>query len=941
MTPERWRQIETLFNAAADRAIEARSAYLDQACRGDWELRQEVESLLDKENPEGAFLATLILDATDSISVTDAEDFIGKRIGAYRVTDLIGEGGMGTVLRAARDDDQYQKEVAIKLVKPGMGTGFVLRRFRHERQILANLEHPYIARLLEGGTTGDGQPYLVMEFVEGLPIAQYCEEKALSLPDRLNLFRAVCSAVQYAHQNLVIHRDLKPSNILVMDDGTPKLLDFGIAKLLEPQNDSPSATQTLTGMRIMTPDYASPEQARGEQVTTATDVYSLGVVFYELLTGQRPYQFAKLTPSEIERVICQTQPQRPSDAVAKKTSAKWRRQLSGDLDNIALMAMRKEPERRYQSAEQFSDDIRRHLSGLPVRARHDTVGYRARKFITRHKLGVAATLLVAFSLVGGVVATSYQARRAERRFQQVRKLANTFLFDVHDQIQNLPGSTEARETVVETALEYLNSLSKEAAGDPALEWELAVAYQKVGDVQGDPWVANLGHTEAAMESYRKSLNLAEKLAANDPGNELMQQTLAQNYFKLGMLLSATGNKIGAQKTLRQGVGLAELLAERTGGSKDIALVENYHIRIGDTQLDTGDAAGSLVSYHHVLQLSERRAANFPSDDTQMSLAFSHSHVGEAQAALGDITAAIESYKQSLTILEAISKKQPSNTGYRRGVRIAYIWLGKLSGHPRSINLGNRAKALEYYRKALAIAEELAATDQKNVRFRIDLAISYQDVADMLSGDDPAQAIALYRRTLAITRSLLEIAPNEFRYLRRQAVCSIGLATALERLGDEQGARQNLLSAMELLHQLSARDSADVEIQADIHFARQARARLVARTGDETGAQEHHRQAIAAAEKAVAAMPAHLYSQWQLADSYAGLGNFHSTLGADARRPTAERSANWREAHAWYQKSLGVWDRWNQHAVSTVFNTSRRDEIARTIAQSEAALNALK
>jgi len=943
MTPERWRQIEENFQAAADCATAERVAVLDQACAADLDLRREVESLLAAQAGEqGTFMAALLLESASSLAATHEEDLTGRRVGAYRVTGLIGEGGMGAVYRAVRDDDQYHKEVAIKLVKPGLDTAFVLRRFRYERQILAKLEHPYVARLLEGGTTADGRPYFVMEHVAGQPITDYCVQEQLPLPERLKLFRAICEAVQYAHQNLIIHRDLKPSNILVTADGVPKLLDFGIAKLLDPEFIPEAATQTVTALRAMTPDYASPEQVRGEQVTTATDIYSLGVVLYELLTGQRPHRFENFSAGEIERVICKTEPRKPSAAVEPTTAAaaKLRKQLAGDLDNIVLQALCKEPARRYQSAEQFSEDIRRHLAGLPVCARQDTLTYRTGKFVRRHKLGVAATLVVILSLVGGIVATSYQARRAERRFQQVRKLANTFLFNIHDEIQNLPGSTKAREMVVTTALEYLDSLAQEAAGDPTLARELAVAYQKVGDVQGDPYAANLGHAEAAMKSYQKSLSLAEQLAARNGGNLEVRRTLAQNYFKLGTVISETGNKLGAQATMRQGVGPAEALAEQPGEDKDLVLVINYYMRIGNTQLDTGDVAGALGTYRHLQLLSERRAARYPSNRAKMAVAFAHSNVGEARVALGDLTGAIESYRQSLVILEALAQKEPSNLGYRRGVMIGYLWLGHLSANPRFFNLGDRAAALGYYRKALPIAEGLAVTDAKNVFPRSDLAGAYLDIADILTEDDPAQAADIYRRALAITRSLLEAEPDDFRFLRRQAFCLRGLAAPLERMGDRQGAHQHLRQALETFEKLAARDPADVKMHAELQATLNALGDFALRAGDTADAQEHYRRAVAIGEAAVAATPSYLYSQWRLADSYLRFGQLHAKLATGSGRPKAERAANQREACAWHQKTLALWDRWSQQAVSSPFNTSRRDQAARALAQCEAALTAL-
>ena len=334
----------------------------------------------------------------------------------------LGHGGMGSVHLAVRDDDHYRKEVAIKLLKRGMDTDFMLHRFRQERQILANLEHPFIARLLDGGATDDGLPYFVMEYVDGSPITTYCAEHTLDLEERLRLFRLVCEAVQYAHQHLVIHRDLKPGNILITQERIPKLLDFGIAKLMDPEQATEMPTLTGAGQRMLTPDYASPEQFLGQTISTASDIYSLGAVLYELLTGQRPHRLEFDSLAGMEKAICEAEPDKPSTAVVRgsqdppRLQKQRRRQLSGDLDNIILTALRKEPQRRYTSAAELSEDLRRHLEGLPVTARDDRFTYRMGKFIRRHKLGVLAASLLVATLAGGIVSTTFQARRAERRF---------------------------------------------------------------------------------------------------------------------------------------------------------------------------------------------------------------------------------------------------------------------------------------------------------------------------------------------------------------------------------------------------------------------------------------------------------------------------------------------------------------------------------------------
>ncbi|HEX7070801.1 MAG TPA: serine/threonine-protein kinase, partial [Rhodothermales bacterium] len=416
-----WQWVQDLFHEIRELPPESRAARLDEAAAEDPALRAEVESLLAADVVSGVFDSLVHRFGSVVASPTAGE---GARIGPYRLLRVIGQGGMGTVYLAERADGQFERKVALKLGRFGMLDGALVHRFLNERQILARLDHPHIAHLYDGGISesipglpGEARPWFAMEFVEGVPIDAYCREKDLSVDDRLRLFCDVCAAVQFAHQNLVVHRDLKPSNILVDFGGVVKLLDFGISKLMAGADEGESA-QTRTEARVMTPDYASPEQVLGGRITTATDVYALGIILYELLTERRPYDVGTLTASEIARVICEQPPPRPSAVV--RGDDRLRRRLSGDLDTIVLRALQKDPERRYPYAAQLLEDIRRHLDGLPVQARPDRLGYRAYKFVRRHRLGVAAAALVVLSLATGVVGIAWQARIAARERDQAQ-----------------------------------------------------------------------------------------------------------------------------------------------------------------------------------------------------------------------------------------------------------------------------------------------------------------------------------------------------------------------------------------------------------------------------------------------------------------------------------------------------------------------------------------
>jgi len=511
-----------------------RAAFLEQSCQGDPELFAEIESLLAADLDSGRLIDSAI--QLEAARLFDTQILIGERLGIYRIVREIGRGGMGSVYLAIRDDEEFRKEVAPKIVKRGMDTAEVLERFRYERQILAGLEHPYIACLFDGGSTNDGVPFFVMEYVQGRPVDVFCRENALDVNARCELFIRILEAVAYAHRSLVVHRDLKPANILVTTDGTPKLLDFGVAKLI---SGDPQSNRTLTAAhRPFTPGYASPEQVRGLPITTATDIYSLGAILYEVLSGQPAYKITVHTPAEIEKVVCTTEIPRPS---------LHKRGLSSDLDNIALMAMSKEPERRYQSADQFAEDLRHYLKGWPVVARQDSLHYRLGKFVRRHRLQVAAATIVAASLVAGLAVSLAQTRRAEaarraaesqriiavgqtslahaegvaesqqriiadqqrkiansqrddaqhqkaladQRVKDILQLANRTLFDVHDAIETLPGSMAARRTIVKTTLDYLEGLQREAGMDDQMREALCAAYYKIAMIQGNPQGAGL------------------------------------------------------------------------------------------------------------------------------------------------------------------------------------------------------------------------------------------------------------------------------------------------------------------------------------------------------------------------------------------------------------------------------------------------------------------
>ena len=759
ITPERWQQVKRVLSEALELDTERQRQFLDHSCADDADLRAEIDMLLAHQvDTDSDVMEECAVDAARLRLDAAAATKIGSRIGAYKVVREIGHGGMGTVYLAERDDEHYHQQVAIKLINPGLGGETIRRRFRNEMQILADLNHPNIARLFDGGETADGVPYLVMEYVDGTPINVYCNEHNLSTEERLKLFSTVCDAVQYAHQHLVIHRDIKPGNILVTSEGLPKLVDFGIAKLL----GGDASAEGATAMSFMTPEYASPEQVRGAAVTTATDVYSLGVVLYELLSGRLPYRFKSRMPHEVAQAICEQDPERPSTTRRKR--------LHADLDNIVLMAMRKEPARRYGTPQQFAEDIQRHLDGRPVRARHDTFSYRAGKFVRRQKVAVAAAALIALTLLVGIVATAWQARvaraeraRSERRFNEVRQLANSFVFEVHDAVVNLPGSTRARSLIVQRGLNYLDILAQDAGGDRGLQRELAAAYEKLGAVQYTPTVAHLGDLPGALQSHRKAAALREALVASDPSNPEYRRELLDSYWFIATLVGAQGDAKRELEMIREQLPMRRELAaaEKTDFLDRYNLAATY-VYIGRLLLEMGDVQGALDNQKEALRLREELVALDPnSARARRALTISYEYLGLATDKAGDTKGALELQRRGLEMRDSLVAADPLNIDLRLMLNESHRYVGDML-----FELGDVKQAAEHYRKQLELSEEMVAADPANAQVLHNQAVALMKIGDVEArAGRTANALSKYNEALRIREQLSSTAPQDI-YIQR-------------------------------------------------------------------------------------------------------------------------------------------------------------------------------
>jgi serine/threonine protein kinase/tetratricopeptide (TPR) repeat protein len=948
MTPERWRVVVDAFEGLLGVPPEQRAARLEALAAGDAGLSAEVGSLLAAHEAAGErFLDTPPLVAAVAPAAGGQRH---RRVGPYELGEAIGRGGMGEVYEATRVDGQYTQAVAIKLVHAGFGAPLLIERFRTERQILASLEHVNIARLLDGGTSEDGVPYLVMERIVGVPIDAHCDARRLTITARLELFEQVCAAVAYAHRHLVIHRDVKPSNILVTEAGEPKLLDFGIAKML----DAPGSPET-TMLRPMTPEFASPEQLRGAAVTTATDIYSLGVVLYRLLTGRSPYPVGGGDARGLDRLAAGAAPPAPSSVVVRPTGAdpraagpadlqqlaevregspaRLQRRLRGDLDDIVLKALRAEPDRRYTSVEQFAEDIRRHLAGLPVFARHGSWRYRAGKFLYRHRAIAAASGLALVALVSGTVVALHEAdiaarnaRRAEARFNDVRALANALIFEIHDAIEPLPGATPVRELIVKRALEYLDRLSREAGGDVALRRELALAYEKVGDVQGVPSRSNLGSPQGALQSYRKALAIRSALSAAAPRSARLRVELAHDYGEIGDLVRTMGDLKGSLETYRQ--GLAELAAIDVPTADARAEQRRVELGYGVALASGGELKQAIESFTRAVAIGEALAQERP-DDAHLTLerAIALKDLGDGYIQMGRLNDALQSFRAGQALLAP--GVAAGRLEWRRDVGVLEERLANAL-----TALGKTKEALLLRQKVLEDDLETERSDPANARARRDVYIDYYKLArtQFLAGDIE-DAIANERRSLG--RIDKELAANPANAIT-QDDAQIGnyyLGEMLHKAGRPLEALQSLRRSQAISEQMMTANPNDLTIRADYAEGERKVGDMELAVGHRQVALTLYRGAVEDFEALVARNPTNSVWRSALAMAYEHLGHFYAIEVRErtAAGPSGARS----EASGWLRKSLTIWNDLRSQSQLVAEDAEEPASVARQLAALEA------
>jgi serine/threonine protein kinase len=902
-TEDRWHRLEAMFHEALDLFGGDREDFIERAAGGDVDLQRELREMLRHADRA----ATRIAGAVERIArlAVDGRDWIGRHFGPYRIVREIGRGGMGVVFEAWRDDAEYDKTVALKIAPDWRDLERLRERFRNERQILARLEHPNIARFLDGGTEG-AVPYFAMEYIHGKPVTEWVRERNLSVRERIELFRQICAAVHYAHENLIVHRDLKPANILVDRNDTPKLLDFGIATLLSPVGEETTAT---TGVRLWTPDYTSPEQLRGGAVTVRTDIYSLGLILYELLCGERAQIADASSPLALDRSICETAPAPPSVRAAARGDRSLTRQLRGDLDTITATAIRKEPERRYGSAAALAEDLARYLDGRPVEARPSTTQYRMSKWIRRHLLATVAALLVIVSVAGGVASTIYQARRAERRFQLVRGLANAFVFDVHDRIQNLPGSTEARKTIVSTALRYLENLRQDAGNDAALLLDLGAAYEKIGDVQGNPATSNLGDSQGALKSYRLSESILEPLSRR--GNFPATIRLTSTIFKLGNLQHVQGDPAGIKQLERARVMVRALAAQRPNDFAILSLAGDINSDVARISSDSYAPQHALEAAQEANEMAQRMVAVKPSSDESLDfLALSKNSLASAYRASGNLELAAQTYREALAIRERLVKEHPENTSYRRLLLITYGHLGDALGPLTANGLGQLPESVEAFKKAGAIAAWISERDPADRKSWFDLALAQMRTAASLL-EEPggaAEALRLLTKEGSILSRLMKDDPSNRRYGMYAFILDCHMGKALMALGRDAEASQRLerarSEAKSFRGGLNASQALSWELAATYRLAC-----IKAKAGD-TAASLSLADEVAAGYST--ARPGEFGNSWSDASSYGRLGSLYLRIGQG------------KSATAWLEKSARIW---RGMTVPAALEPQRRKELA--------------
>jgi non-specific serine/threonine protein kinase/serine/threonine-protein kinase len=806
---ERWDRVKQILHAASELPASEREAYVAHETAGDANLAAEVESLLESLAEAEEFLEE------PPLPLCSNSDLSGRWVGEYRLDRLIAKGGMGAVYQATKQMDGAALPVAVKLIQITAASSYLTRRFRQERQILARLTHENILHLLDGGVSSDGTPYLVTEFLDARNLQDWLREAQPSLAERLRVFSGICAGVGYAHRQLVIHGDIKPSNILITRDGVPKLVDFGIARLLSGP-DTGEQQATITMAPALTPWWASPEQLRGEPLSVESDTYELGRILFYLLTGHPPFDFSGLSPAQILDKLRRESTPLPS-VVANDL------RLSGDLDNITLKALEFDRAQRYPSADALGEDIARHLSLRPILARAQTPAYRLEKFVRRNRglVGLSFAALLALALALGLAL--YQAGRAranaessQLRFEQLRSLANTLIFEADDALATLPGATPVRARLVRNALLYLDQLASQETDDPQLKEELAAAFEKIGDIQGRPGVMNLGQIAQALDNYRKSEQILEQLRREARAAKQFvaaSDNLGRTYSRISAALRAMGDVAGGLAYERKALGIRQALFEGNPNDLDLkrALASSLTTLSGSLS-QMGDYAGVLDTRRQALRMAEEIVSASGAQPTdQRNLALSLARMGSIEMHEGLLRESLEHYRRALEIDSGLAQADPGNVVFQQALGWSHsnyaLILGRLDRH---------LEALSHLQTSRQILERVVRADEHDIRGRTLLEINRSRSAQtLLRLGRPAAALAMAEASLRGREQLAARNPANAGAQGEVAESHMAIAQVRQALGQRPLAIDHYRIAHRIFSDLMAAERANAAIAEEL------------------------------------------------------------------------------------------------------------------------------
>jgi serine/threonine protein kinase len=844
LSPDQWQALSPYLDEALAMTEDVRMAWLARLRERDPALAAQLETLLNEHRA----LAQEGFLENGKWALPSSSGLAGQAIGPYTLISQIGQGGMGSVWLARRSDGRFERQAAVKFVSIALAGRATEERFKREGSILGRLTHPHIAELLDAGISSDGQPYLILEYVDGTSIDQYCDAHKLDLEGRVRLFLDVLAAVAHAHANLIVHRDIKPSNVLVTTGGEVKLLDFGIAKLLEGEGQSGTATLlTHEGGSALTPQYAAPEQLTGQPVTTATDVYALGVLLYLLLAGRHPAGSGLRSPAELVKAVLELEPPRASDATSADTSKlvaerrdatpeKLRRQLRGDLDTIVGKALKKDPRERYASVTAFADDLQRYLKHEPISARPDTLAYRTAKFLRRNRTSVALTAiavaLVIGSLATGLLIANRERKVAERRFAQVRQLANKFIA-LDGKIRGLQGSTKVRIQMVSDSLEYLKSLESEGHVDKDLALDIAFAYVRVAHAQGDPTSPNLGQFAEAKESLSQASRFVDPILADDAKNRralLIATTIAHDR----MVLADSENR--HEESLAYAKDAASLierfLSLGNADPQDVYSMVYFYTNVANV-------AGSCRRLDDVIRYC-RRALEIaqPVQRARTAEGSIYDALAETLRQSGDLEGALKTANQAVELQEQQAADGQAALLINLGnvLIVKGTILGKADAEP---SLGRSDEALAAFQRAVDIAEELAKKDSSDYLSRHSEAAFALEAGNVLRHRDARKALAVYDQAMARIREAKANSSTQHDEAELLAASSY----PVRWIGSKAEAQRRIDRAFQLLSEAHIYPADKIEPMSDAYHAVQAQADHYSETGQARKAIDMYQQLL--------------------------------------------------------------------------------------------------